>query len=331
MGRIRTIKPEWLDDESLGMCSDSARLLSVGLILLADDYGNGRAHPLYLASRVWGYSDDSNESLERLAASLREIRRIGFIALYEENNQQYFHIVNWEKHQRIDNAGKPKVPPFDEGKTVPLESARGISPRVSASSRNFAAGREGKGKEEEKEYTSGIEPKQSQAKPAQSAASADVVSVFEHWVKTFPSSGGPPLKLTKARRTKVQARLAEGWSVEDLKHAIAGAKGGWHEANGHTDLATLLGSESKARKHLAAWKEKRTSSTPRRREESDWERQERERNEAELKVLVAERDERARLYKLEQQSQESLENEISPQEAQANLRILSGMVGGIGK
>lgn len=35
--RIRTLKPEWLTDEKMEALEDSARLLSAGLILLADD------------------------------------------------------------------------------------------------------------------------------------------------------------------------------------------------------------------------------------------------------------------------------------------------------
>ena len=41
-GRIRSIKPEWLEDERMVMASSDARVLSIALILMADDYGNGR-------------------------------------------------------------------------------------------------------------------------------------------------------------------------------------------------------------------------------------------------------------------------------------------------
>ena len=56
-GRIRTLKPEWLENESLGGCSDAARVLSAGLVLLADDFGNGRGAPGFLAGQVWPYRD----------------------------------------------------------------------------------------------------------------------------------------------------------------------------------------------------------------------------------------------------------------------------------
>ena len=69
--RIRSIKPEWLEDELLAQCSDAARVLSIALILLADDYGNGRAGALYLAGRVFaGRPEEVAESALSALASI---------------------------------------------------------------------------------------------------------------------------------------------------------------------------------------------------------------------------------------------------------------------
>lgn len=106
-GRIRSIKPEWLDDENLALLSSDARTLSVALILLADDYGNGRANPLLLRSRVFPVFDQSV-----LDVALSELVRVEFVQLYDADGQSYFHIRNWEKHQRVDKPGKPRVPAF---------------------------------------------------------------------------------------------------------------------------------------------------------------------------------------------------------------------------
>jgi hypothetical protein len=109
-GRIRTVKPEWLEDQQMGKASDAARLVSVGLILLADDYGNGRGHPAYIASSVWTYTlDDGRE--QRAERALAELAEIGFIDLYSVGGQKYFHIRNWAKHQKVKNPGKPRVTP----------------------------------------------------------------------------------------------------------------------------------------------------------------------------------------------------------------------------
>lgn len=104
MSRIRSLKPEWLEDE-LALASLEARVLSIGLILMADDYGNGRAHPTLLASRVFPANPR-----ETLANALEELRQLRYVTLYEVEGQQYFSIRNWSKHQRVDKPGKPLVP-----------------------------------------------------------------------------------------------------------------------------------------------------------------------------------------------------------------------------
>lgn len=108
-GRIRSLKPEWLEDEKLAAMGDGARLLSVALILCADDYGNGRAHPLYLASRVWPYGEPS-EVLQKVSGGLSDLARIGFVRLYSVKGQSYFHVCNWARHQRVQHPGSPRVP-----------------------------------------------------------------------------------------------------------------------------------------------------------------------------------------------------------------------------
>ena len=121
-GRIRSIKPEWIESETIASLSDTARMLSVALIVLADDYGNGRAHPLPLASRVWPYaSGDPSEVLARLSRGLRELSESGFVRLYRVAGQQYFNLPNWSKHQRVDKPSRPLVPGPDRADDAPLE------------------------------------------------------------------------------------------------------------------------------------------------------------------------------------------------------------------
>ena len=103
--RIRTVKPEWLDDEKIVSSGSDARVLSVALILCADDYGNGRAHPLLMKSRIFPF-----ETQEVFDNALQRLIDIEFIHLYQKDDQHYYHINNWEKHQRVDRPGKPHVP-----------------------------------------------------------------------------------------------------------------------------------------------------------------------------------------------------------------------------
>jgi len=124
-GRIRTLKPEWLDDEKLGSCSDAARLLHAALILMADDHGNGRAAHTLIRNRVWGYSETSRDPREPLA----ELSRVGLIRLYVVNGETYYTIPKWPIHQKVDKVGKPHVPKPDAEDTVYVSSDCIISSR----------------------------------------------------------------------------------------------------------------------------------------------------------------------------------------------------------
>jgi hypothetical protein len=119
-GRIRTIKPEWLEDELLANASNEARVLSVGLILMADDYGRGRANIATIASDVWRFAmarDDGAHAAEVLAMAARAFRELvamRFVIDYEVDRQRYFAIRNWTKHQKVDRPSRPRIPaPLD--------------------------------------------------------------------------------------------------------------------------------------------------------------------------------------------------------------------------
>ena len=104
MARIRTIKPEWLEDSRMVLASPEARVLSVGLILLADDYGRGHGNPRAVLPRIFpGHSREGEKAWE-------ELLQMGFFEVYLVGGEQYFAIVNWRRHQRVDKPGKPMVP-----------------------------------------------------------------------------------------------------------------------------------------------------------------------------------------------------------------------------
>jgi len=133
-GRIRTIKPEVLDDEVAASLSDAAWRLWVSSWVLADDGGNLRAGSKFLAAQVW---QDTSRDVE---PALMELFKAGRFTPYSVGGQRYVHINNWERHQRVDNAGKPRVPPMSEDDgtwfqelTSRFAEIRREPPRVSAS------------------------------------------------------------------------------------------------------------------------------------------------------------------------------------------------------
>lgn len=117
-GRIRTLKPEWIENERLGSCSDGARVLSAALILLADDYGNGRAAHGFLLGHVWPYDPDVQKAKAKLVDALAELVEIGYVTLYRVGAQNFFHLPGWTKHQYVKNPSSPRVPGLEAGAIV---------------------------------------------------------------------------------------------------------------------------------------------------------------------------------------------------------------------
>jgi len=115
MPRIRTIKPEFPQSESMGNVTRDARLLFIQLWTLADDSGRLRGASRMLASLLYPYDDDApgliNEWLE-------ELDREECIVRYIHGAQTYIQICNWLSHQKIDKPSQSKVPPFDEASRI---------------------------------------------------------------------------------------------------------------------------------------------------------------------------------------------------------------------
>lgn len=106
--RIRTVKPEWLDDERLVLASADARVLSIALIIMADDEGRGRANATMLAARVFPGSGDPRASA---VTALSDLAAVRFVVVYEVDGQTYYQVRNWRKHQRIDRPKASQLPP----------------------------------------------------------------------------------------------------------------------------------------------------------------------------------------------------------------------------
>ena len=105
---IRTLKADFRRDEVIGSCSRDARLMFLLLITYADDHGRFRAHPALLASELYPYDDDIDRAL--VAAWLTELCATGRVRKYTNGSQEYGYIVNWSKHQRVDNAARSELP-----------------------------------------------------------------------------------------------------------------------------------------------------------------------------------------------------------------------------
>jgi hypothetical protein len=126
MARIRTIKPEFPQSESMGRVSRDSRLLFVMLWTICDDHGRTRAHSRMLASLLFPYDEDAGEGIK---VWLQELEEQGCIKLYEVDGAQYLQVVNWTSHQKIDRPSRPLFPGLSdatrEGSRGPREGSSG--------------------------------------------------------------------------------------------------------------------------------------------------------------------------------------------------------------
>ncbi len=110
MARIRTIKPDFWEDEKVGTLSHGARLLFLGSLNLADDEGLLRWNPLILGATVFAYDDIKPETVMKWMAEVEDAKII-FKYRAGVTNQPLGWIINFLRHQRIDKPQPSKLIP----------------------------------------------------------------------------------------------------------------------------------------------------------------------------------------------------------------------------
>jgi len=253
-GRIRSVKPEILEDAVTAGISDTAFRIFIAAIVLADDYGNFRAEPHFIRGQVYWKLDPGRD----MSAALAELDPI--IAFYEVKGQTYGSIRNWSKHQRVSHPGKPRVPGPQEG--LPKPSGRPpetLVPDLRSPISDLtdhrspitevvsSVGHENLEKPlpEPEPTAAGTTPP---AEPTPKQAALALVTgpqkppereVFEYWLTGWQRhvEGTRPPVLDDKRRGKIRARIAEGYTVDDLKRAIDGMWASeWHQEHKQWDI-----------------------------------------------------------------------------------------------
>ncbi|MFJ6566565.1 HNH endonuclease [Streptomyces sp. NPDC091292] len=105
------MKPEFWEDELLGVMPRDARLLFIATFNMADDEGILRWTPAYIKAQAFMYDDDLTigdvgKLMQRLTDAGLVFPFIGGVA-----RQQMALVVNFRKHQRINRPQKSKLPP----------------------------------------------------------------------------------------------------------------------------------------------------------------------------------------------------------------------------
>lgn len=116
MARIRTIKPEFPQSESMGNVSREARLTFIMLWTLSDDEGRLRGNSRMLASLLFPYDKDASDLID---GWLAELEKEGCIVRYKNGKDSYMQLCNWLIHQKIDKPSKSKIlPPPDNSRIL---------------------------------------------------------------------------------------------------------------------------------------------------------------------------------------------------------------------
>lgn len=110
MARIRTIKPDFWEDETIASLTRDARLLFIATFNMADDEGLLRWSPSYVKAQAFIYDEDVTvEFTEQL---MEELTEAGLIYAYTggKTNQRLGMIVNFRKHQKVNRPQPSKLP-----------------------------------------------------------------------------------------------------------------------------------------------------------------------------------------------------------------------------
>jgi hypothetical protein len=127
VARIRTIKPEFPQSETMGKLSRDARLLFIMLWTICDDEGRARASSRMLASLLFPYDDDARALLPEW---LIELDKAGVIRLYEVEGNSYLEIPKWLNHQKIDHKTPSRLPPFREDSRKLASQPETLAPHI---------------------------------------------------------------------------------------------------------------------------------------------------------------------------------------------------------
>ena len=111
MARIRSIKPEFWDDEHIASLPIECRLFYIGCWTFADDQGVFNANPSFLKSRIFPYDDDLKVS--DVKEWLKKLEELKMIVPFAYKRDRYYVVRTFADHQVVDKRYFKRVVPKD--------------------------------------------------------------------------------------------------------------------------------------------------------------------------------------------------------------------------
>jgi hypothetical protein len=120
VARIRTVKPQFWESESLAELPRDARLMFIGMWNHADDEGRMRGRPALVRSNVFPYEADI--TIPMVEHWLEGLERVGSIRSYTVHGKPYIDIPEWSKHQVINRPQPSALPSYEERDIPPTQA-----------------------------------------------------------------------------------------------------------------------------------------------------------------------------------------------------------------
>lgn len=109
MARIRTLKPEAFQSETLGEVSVSAERTFFGMSTQADDRGRLPDKAAVINGALWPMRP--HHTVADLEAELVELAHAGLICRYTGcDGKRYLHLVTWDSHHKIERPSRSRNP-----------------------------------------------------------------------------------------------------------------------------------------------------------------------------------------------------------------------------
>ena len=124
MPRIRWVKPDLFQSESVARMPVAARYSFIGLLCQADDEGRFRDSPRVLNGMIWSLDDD-HTSLH-MEADLDAMQRESMICRYSgPDGTKYLHVPKFREHQHVNRPTPSRNPgcPLHDGQSGPVKAS----------------------------------------------------------------------------------------------------------------------------------------------------------------------------------------------------------------
>lgn len=134
MGRKRQISPELWTDPKISKVGRDVRLLFIGLISNANDWGKLRGTPSTIRSKIF---PDDDIQVEVLDEWLNELAALGLIVRWNVGGEPFVFIKNWNKHQNVAHPQKDEFPDPPR-EALKADYSRTVHEQLAKSSKAYA-------------------------------------------------------------------------------------------------------------------------------------------------------------------------------------------------